>query len=134
MSEDERRVLYDNVYSKLLTLLERCQKYVHHLNNKVKQTLAEHRYEKKVKKESTDVASEDDMKRTGLLKKYYEMTEKDIQSRQPKLFVGALKPCKSTFTEIRREKSSSLFFVRSISWFGMVTNITRSRSEWNSGG
>jgi len=35
------------------------------------------------------------MKRTGLLKKYYEMTDKDIQDRQPKLFVGSLKPCKS---------------------------------------
>lgn len=92
MSDEERRVLYDNVYSKLLTLLERCQKYVHHLNTKVKQSLAEHRYEKKVKKES-DVPSEDDMKRTGLLKKYYDMTDNEIQSRQPKLFVGSLKPC-----------------------------------------
>ena len=93
MTEEERRVLYDSVYSKLLTLLERCQKYVHHLNYKVKQSLAEHRYEKKVKKE-TDVATEDDMKRTGLLKKYYDMSDKEIQSRQPKSFVGALKPCK----------------------------------------
>jgi hypothetical protein len=90
MSEEERRALYDNVYSKLLTLLERCQKYVHHLNNKVKQSLAEHQQKKQIKNEPT----EDDIKRTGLLKKYYEMTEYDIHSRQPKLFVGSLKPCK----------------------------------------
>jgi hypothetical protein len=94
MTDEERRALYDNVYSKLLTLLERCQKYVHHLNNKVKQSIAEHQHKKKMKMEA-DVATEDDMKRTGLLKKYYDMTEKDIQSRQPKLFVGSLKPCKN---------------------------------------
>jgi len=93
MSEEERRALYDNVYSKLLTLLERCQKYVHHLNNKVKQSLAQHQQKKKIKNES-DISIEDDIKRTGLLKKYYEMTEYDIHSRQPKLFVGSLKPCK----------------------------------------
>jgi hypothetical protein len=90
MSEEERRALYDNVYSKLLTLLERCQKYVHHLNNKVKQSLAEHQQKKQINNEPT----EDDIKRTGLLKKYYEMTEYDIHLRQPKLFVGSLKPCK----------------------------------------
>ena len=93
MSEEERRELYDNVYSKLLMLLERCQKYVHHLNTKVKQSIADHHYKKKVKTES-DAAPEDDMKRTGLLKKYYDMTEKEIRGRQPKLFVGSLKPCK----------------------------------------
>ena len=85
------------MYSKLLTLLERCQKYVHHLNNKVKQSVAEHQQHKKIKKELDEqqpTATEDDMKRTGLLKKYYDMTDKDIQDRQPKLFVGALKPCK----------------------------------------
>ncbi|CAF4381921.1 unnamed protein product [Adineta steineri] len=49
MSDEERRELYDNVYSKLLTLLERCQKYVHHLNTKVKQSLAEHQQNKKSK-------------------------------------------------------------------------------------
>ncbi len=93
MSEEERRALYDNVYSKLLTLLERCQKYVHHLNTKVKQSLAQHQQKKKIQNES-DISIEDDIKRTGLLKKYYEMTEYDIHSRQPKLFVGSLKPCK----------------------------------------
>jgi hypothetical protein len=93
MTDEERRILYDNVYSKLLTLLERCQKYVHHLNNKVKQSIAEHQQNKKIKNEP-EVSTEDDIKRTGLLKKYYEMTDNDIQSRQPKLFVGSLKPCK----------------------------------------
>jgi lipid II:glycine glycyltransferase (peptidoglycan interpeptide bridge formation enzyme) len=96
MTDEERRALYDNVYSKLLTLLERCQKYVHHLNNKVKQSLAEHQQSKKIKKELDEqqsTSTEDDIKRTGLLKKYYEMTDKDIQARQPKFFVGALKPC-----------------------------------------
>jgi phage shock protein A len=90
MTDEERRTLYDNVYSKLLTLLERCQKYVHHLNNKVKQSLAQHQ---KLKKEFNETSTEDDMKRTGLLKKYYEMTDDDIQARQPKFFVGSLKPC-----------------------------------------
>jgi len=122
MSDEERRTLYDNVYSKLLTLLERCQKYVHHLNNKVKQSLAEHQHKKKIKNEP-DVSTEDDIKRTGLLKKYYDMTEQDIQSRQPKSFVGSLKPCKFLI-----EFSIYLFFFwiyyRSISWVRMVTNIT----------
>ncbi|CAF2370180.1 unnamed protein product [Rotaria sp. Silwood2] len=95
MSEDERRALYDNVYSKLLILLERCQKYVHHLNNKIKQSIAEHGEHKKMKKhldEGQTKSTDEDMKRTGLLEKYYDMTEKDIQARQPKLFVGSLKP------------------------------------------
>ncbi|CAF4014183.1 unnamed protein product [Adineta steineri] len=95
MSDEERRELYDNVYSKLLTLLERCQKYVHHLNTKVKQSLAEHQQNKKIKNESKEeqtTSAEDDMKRTGLLQKYYEMSDKDIQARQPKLFIGSLKP------------------------------------------
>ncbi|CAF4558922.1 unnamed protein product [Rotaria sp. Silwood1] len=95
MSDDERRALYDNVYSKLLILLERCQKYVHHLNNKIKQSIAEHGESKKIKKDSDEEqtkSTDEDMKRTGLLKKYYDMTEKDIQARQPKLFVGSLKP------------------------------------------
>ena len=96
MSDEERRVLYDNVYSKLLTLLERCQKYVHHLNTKVKQSIADHQQKRKLNAES-DLANEDDMKRTGLLKKYYDMTEEEIHSRQPKLFVGSLKPCKRHF-------------------------------------
>jgi hypothetical protein len=96
MSDEERRELYDNVYSKLLTLLERCQKYVHHLNNKVKQSLAQYQQSKKIKKEIDEEqtkSTEDDIKRTGLLKKYYEMTDDDIQARQPKFFVGSLKPC-----------------------------------------
>jgi hypothetical protein len=122
MTDEERRVLYDNVYSKLLTLLERCQKYVHHLNNKVKQSIAEHHHHQKTIKNEPDVAAEDDIKRTGLLKKYYEMTEEDIQSRQPKLFVGALKPCK-IFCRILKLHLFG-YFSRSISWFRMVTNIT----------
>lgn len=97
MSDEERRALNDNVYAKLLTLLERCQKYVHHLNNKIKQSIADHRHQKKIRKhghkEQTE-SPDDDMKRTGLLKKYYGMTEEDIQVRQPKLFVGSLKPCR----------------------------------------
>ncbi|UJR15998.1 hypothetical protein I4U23_002916 [Adineta vaga] len=95
LSDDERRKLYDNVYSKLLTLLERCQKYVHHLNNKVKQSLAEHQQDKKKKKdmgEEQTTSAEDDMKRTGLLKKYYDMSQKEIHNRQPKSFTGTLKP------------------------------------------
>jgi hypothetical protein len=55
------------------------------------------------------------MKRTGLLKKYYEMTDKDIQDRQPKLFVGSLKPCKSFLHFILLNNSLS-FIYRSISW------------------
>jgi hypothetical protein len=101
------------VYSKLLTLLERCQKYVHHLNNKVKQSIAEHQENKKINQETT--STEDDMKRTGLLKKYYEMTDKDIQDRQPKLFVGSLKPCKYFLHFILLNNSLS-FIYRSISW------------------
>ncbi|CAF3678788.1 unnamed protein product [Rotaria sordida] len=96
MSDDERRALYDNVYSKLLILLERCQKYVHHLNNKIKQSIAEHGEYKKIKKHLDDQrqtkSPDEDMKRTGLLEKYYDMTDKDIQARQPKSFVGSLKP------------------------------------------
>ncbi|CAF3138384.1 unnamed protein product [Rotaria socialis] len=95
MSDEERRTLYDNVYSKLLVLLERCQKYVHHLNNKIKQSMADHGHKKKTKKhdgEEQTKSTEDDIKRTGLLKKYYDMTDKDIVARQPKLFVGSLKP------------------------------------------
>jgi hypothetical protein len=90
--------MYDNVYSKLLTLLERCQKYVHHLNNKVKQSIAEHHKKKSKLDESSSTSADDDMKRTGLLKKYYDMSEKEIQRRQPKLFLGSLKPCKFMLT------------------------------------
>lgn len=100
MSDDERRALYDNVYSKLLTLLERCQKYVHHLNTKVKQSLAQHQAKKKAKNQ---IEEEDDMKRTGLLKKYYKMSDKEIQARQPKLFVGSLKPCKNSQNSIEKK-------------------------------
>jgi len=95
LTVEERRVMYDSVYSKLLVLLERCQKYVHHLNTKVKQSIAEHQKKKSADtKETTndDASAEDDIKRTGLLKKYYEMKQKDIQTRQPKLFKGVLKP------------------------------------------
>ncbi|CAF4441388.1 unnamed protein product, partial [Rotaria magnacalcarata] len=95
MSDEERRTLYDNVYAKLLVLLERCQKYVHHLNSKIKQSMADHGHKKKTKKhddEEQTKSTEDDIKRTGLLKKYYDMTDKDIVARQPKLFVGSLKP------------------------------------------
>ena len=94
MTVEERRLMYDNVYSKLLTLLERCQKYVHHLNTKVKQSIAEHQKKKSAAATTDDSSVEDDIKRTGLLKKYYEMTQKDIQARQPKFFQGVLKPCK----------------------------------------
>ena len=68
------------------------------MNNKVKQSLAEHQQDKKKKKDTKQEeteASEDDMKRTGLLKKYYEMTQKEIHARQPKSFIGTLKPCMS---------------------------------------
>lgn len=123
MSEEERREIYDNVYSKLLTLLARCQKYVQHLNNKIKLTLTEHGQPKKVKKQvdaEQDNGTDDDMKRTGLLKKYYDMNDKDIQGRQPKLFVGSLKPCKSFSFLFRLNKIKTLYFLlcsyRSISW------------------
>lgn len=123
--------MYDNVYSKLLILLERCQKYVHHLNSKVKQSIAEHHRKKSTATTDESSSAEDDMKRTGLLKKYYEMNAKDIQGRQPKLFKGVLKPCKSFF--VLCVCSSFRFVVcRSISRFRMVTNITRSWFEWNS--
>lgn len=89
VTDEEKREIYDNVYSKLLILLERCQKYVEHLNTKVKQSIAEHQ----AKRMDVNDDDEDDMKRTGLLKKYYEMTQKDIQKRQPKQFTGTLKPC-----------------------------------------
>ena len=59
--------------------------------------MAEHQ-KKKIKEEPNEdktASAEDDIKRTGLLKKYYEMTDKDIQNRQPKHFVGSLKPCKT---------------------------------------
>lgn len=97
LTVEERRVMYDSVYSKLLVLLERCQKYVHHLNTKVKQSIAEHQKKKSIEMKTTndDASIEDDMKRTGLLKKYYEMKQKDIQTRQPKMFKGILKPCKT---------------------------------------
>jgi hypothetical protein len=124
MSEEERRELYDNVYSKLLTLLERCQKYVHHLNNKVKQSVAEHQQKKKIKDEPTTASNDDDIKRTGLLKKYYDMNEKTIHSRQPKLFVGSLKPCRELFFVFYSVKRLLDFVNRSISWSRMVTNFT----------
>ena len=54
MTDDERRALYDNVYSKLLTLLERCQKYVHHLKTKLKDSLVQHQHDKKMKKEDDE--------------------------------------------------------------------------------
>ena len=91
LSEDDRRAMYDNVYSKLLTLLERCQKYVHHLNNKVKQSIAEHQQKKLDTTDPMASSTDDDMKRTGLLKKYYDMKQKDIHARQPKSFIGSLK-------------------------------------------
>ena len=91
LSEDDRRAMYDNVYSKLLTLLERCQKYVHHLNDKVKQSIAEHQQQKADTTDPMASSTDDDMKRTGLLKKYYDMKQKDIHARQPKSFIGSLK-------------------------------------------
>ncbi|CAF0813624.1 unnamed protein product [Didymodactylos carnosus] len=117
LNEEDRQLLYDNVYDKLLTLLTRCQKYVQHLNDKVKQSLIEHIPTQVVeddrgnvtkhKNKSTNKKNEklqqtpataqveeksDDMKRSDLLKKYYELTDNAIKARQPELFVGALKP------------------------------------------
>lgn len=115
--------MYDNVYSKLLILLERCQKYVHHLNSKVKQSIAEHH--KKKSNTTTDESSsaEDDMKRTGLLKKYYDMNAKDIQSRQPKLFTGVLKPCKSFFVSSSSIDSFSVDQLAGLEWLRTLHEV-----------
>lgn len=103
-------------------LLERCQKYVHHLDNKVKQSLAEHQKKKLLDEDvSTSTKDEDDMKRTGLLNKYYEMSSNDIQKRQTKLFVGALKPCNDE--EFSMNECFQFFCIfRSIGWFRMASN------------